>query len=109
MVKGYELPKSDKALARRLSRDIDFNCYAASGELSVCMAGLPMSYETKAVMRYKLGFRGEREFKKNKRTRRRAWFLIRRQWQCLETQVEAGQAAYLLDPCECMRESDRDK
>jgi hypothetical protein len=98
-VKGYKFPKSDIALAKRLSRDIDFNCYVASGELLLCMKGIPFSYETESVMRYKLGMRGSKAWPKSRKVRRAAWFKIRRQWDCLKRKVVNRERKR----CECMR------
>ena len=98
--KGYAFPKSDKALGKRLTRDVDFNFMVGSGELFHCMKGRSIRYETWAIMRYKLGIRGAREFHKARAIRRKAWFAIRRHFQCVRKRIATGDVSRT---CECMR------
>ena len=91
-------PLKDKYLARKLSQNHKFNAYVAAGILKHCWDYLPKNYETKAVLSYKMGRRGNFNGRAAM-IRKRHYWIVRRQMRCLSERVRSGTKAY----CECMK------
>ena len=91
-------PVIEEDLIRKLSHDIWFNGFVAAGYLKLQWNQLPVSHETRAIIRFKMGPRGDYEGSAAG-IRKRHYWRTRESLDCVLDGVRAGKVYFGL----CMR------